>query len=233
MRRTRTRNVMLAVAIAAALAGVIIAVTADGGHGSASSVITRTTGASAAAASEAVLAADYLGVTPTQLRKEMQSGRTLAQIANATGGKSATGLLNALVSAKAGKLRSRVAAGKLSMKQESTRLADLRTRIHAQINRLHADRVPGYVGLAATARYLGVSASQLRAELLSGRSLAQIAATTPGRSASGLVDTRVSAREVEIKAALASGKIAHAQASRLLSNLRARVTREVQRTPSR
>jgi hypothetical protein len=233
MSRTRTRNMMLAVAIAAALAGVIIAVTADGGHGSASSATTRTTGTSAAAASEVVLAASYLGVTPTQLRKEMRSGRTLAQIANATGGKSATGLLNVLVSEKAGKLRSRVAAGKLSRKQETTQLADLRTRIHAQIDRLRSDRVPGYVGLAATAHYLGVSASQLRTELLSGRSLAQIAATTPGKSASGLIDARVSAREVEIKAALASGKIAHAQASRLLSNLRARVTREVQRTPSR
>jgi hypothetical protein len=224
---------MLAVAVAAAVAGVIIAVTADGGHGGASSESTRTTGASAPAAGEVVLAADYLGVTPTQLRKEMQSGRTLAQIANATGGKSATGLLDALVSAKAGKLHSRVTAGKLSRRQERTRLADLRTRIHAQIDRLRANAIPRYVGLAATARYLGVSASQLRAQLHSGRSLAQIAGTTRGKSASGLIDARVGAREVEIKAALASGKIAHAQASRLLSNLRARVTREVQRTPSR
>ena len=203
---------MLAIALAAVAAGAIIAIT-GGGHGSASSVRARANGASAAAASEIVLAASYLGVTPTQLRKQMQSGRTLAQVANATGGKSAAGLLSALVSAKAGRLRTTAAAKKLTPKQEQTRLASLRTRIHAQINRLRADRVPGYIGLAATARYLGVSASQLRAQLLSGRSLAQIAAATPGKSASGLIDARVSAREVTLKAALASGEITRAHAS--------------------
>jgi hypothetical protein len=233
MSRIRTRNVMLAVAIAAVAAGVIVAVTADGGHNSASSTRAPANGASAATAGEVVLAASYLGVTPTQLHKEMRSGRTLAQIANATGGKSATGLLNALVSAKAGKLRTTLAARKLSPRQEKTRLTDLRTRIRAQLNRLRADRIRGYVGLTATARYLGVSGAQLRAELLSGRSLAQIAAATPGKSASGLIDARVSAREAGIKAALMSGAITHPQASRLLSSLRARITHEVQRTTSR
>jgi hypothetical protein len=224
---------MLAVAIAAVAAGGIIAVSADGGHGGTSSASTRANGTSPAGASEVVLAASYLGVTPAQLRNEMQAGRTLAQIADATDGKSAAGLLDALVSAKAGKLRATVAAKKLSAKREKTRLADLRTTIHAQINRLRADRIPGYTGLAATARYLGVSVSRLRAELLAGLSLAQIAGATPGKSASGLIDARVGAREVEIKTALASGEITRAHARTLMSKLRARVTHEVQRTPSR
>jgi hypothetical protein len=42
-------------------------------------------------------AATYLGTTPDELRNQLQSGKTLAQIANATAGKSAQGLIDALV----------------------------------------------------------------------------------------------------------------------------------------
>jgi len=42
-------------------------------------------------------AASYLGLTDAQLRADFQNGQTLAQIANATSGKSASGLIQALV----------------------------------------------------------------------------------------------------------------------------------------
>jgi len=42
-------------------------------------------------------AATYLGVTADALRTQLASGKTLAQIANATSGKSASGLIDALV----------------------------------------------------------------------------------------------------------------------------------------
>src|SRR5204863_219937 len=42
-------------------------------------------------------AASYLGLTPAQLLTQLQSGKTLAQVANATSGKSAEGLVAALV----------------------------------------------------------------------------------------------------------------------------------------
>ena len=42
-------------------------------------------------------AATYLGATVDALRTQLQSGKTLAQIANATSGKSAAGLIDALV----------------------------------------------------------------------------------------------------------------------------------------
>jgi hypothetical protein len=77
-----------------------------------------------------------------------------------------------------------------------------------------------------------VSATRLRAELQSGRSLAQIADATPGKSASGLIEARVNAREATIKQALASGRISQTTADALLSNLRQRVTSEVQHRPN-
>jgi hypothetical protein len=44
-------------------------------------------------------AASYLGLTVAQLQADLQSGQTLAQVANATSGKSAAGLIQALVAA--------------------------------------------------------------------------------------------------------------------------------------
>jgi hypothetical protein len=45
-------------------------------------------------------AAAYLGTTPAALKSELHSGKTLAQLAGATAGKSTTGLIDALVAAE-------------------------------------------------------------------------------------------------------------------------------------
>jgi hypothetical protein len=229
------RSAMLAVAVVAIVAGAIVAgVTAGGnGHGtpSARTLASRRSARgrkvrSAGAPSETGAEAGYLGVTQTQLRGELQTGRTLAQIAKATPGKSAAGLVDALVSARAKQLSAAVGAGRLPAAQEKRRLARLRKRIEDRI-----DRPPGYVGLPATARYLGISTARLRAELDSGHSLAEIAGARAGKSATGLIDARVSAREAALKAALASGRITHATEKALLSSVRRQVTSEVERTP--
>ncbi|MGA2455242.1 MAG: hypothetical protein ABSG93_17155 [Solirubrobacteraceae bacterium] len=83
------------------------------------------------------------------------------------------------------------------------------------------------VGLPASTRHLGVSVARLDDELRSGRSLAQISDATPGRSAAGLIDARVSSREAKVKAALATGKLTKAAAGALLATPRQRVTSEV------
>jgi hypothetical protein len=75
--------------------------------------------------------ASYLGITPAELRSELQSGKTLAQIAIAHG-KSAAGLVQALVAAAKTRLDTAVAAGRLSSTQEQkllTRLQQLVTNV--------------------------------------------------------------------------------------------------------
>jgi hypothetical protein len=223
MSAARKRNVLLAIAAAVVLAGVVVAIVAASGRGgnrSPGSTGTRAHAPSATATpNELTLAAQYLGVPKAKLRAQLRSGSTLAEIADATHGKSATGLVRALVEPRA-------ATGKtLSPAVRRRRLAILRRRIKRQV-----DRVPGYVDLAASARYLGISVSKLRAELRAGHSLAEIADTTAGKSASGLIEARVSAREATLKTALASDKISKSTAAALLASLRRRVTREVRRT---
>src|SRR5207248_9213724 len=73
-------------------------------------------------------AAAYLGITSAQLRSDLQSGQTPAQVANATSGKSAAGLIAALVTHETAELDAAVAAGKLTSAQEQAMVANLQQR---------------------------------------------------------------------------------------------------------
>jgi hypothetical protein len=78
-------------------------------------------------------AAGYLGVTEDQLRTELQGGKTLAQVAQAHG-KTAAGLVEALVAAAKQHLDADVAAGRLTQAQADQMLSGLRDRITGIVN---------------------------------------------------------------------------------------------------
>ncbi len=80
-------------------------------------------------------AATYLGITPQQLRTQLQSGQTLTQIANATSGKSASGLQAYLLSQLKTKLDAAVSSGKLTATQETQILSKAQTMIGNLMNR--------------------------------------------------------------------------------------------------
>src|SRR5580765_3582620 len=62
-------------------------------------------------------AASYLGLTTASLLTQLQSGKTLSQVADATSGKSTAGLVAALVSHEKQELSDAVAAGRLTRAQ--------------------------------------------------------------------------------------------------------------------
>ncbi|HWX96922.1 MAG TPA: hypothetical protein VNZ01_08720 [Solirubrobacteraceae bacterium] len=161
-----------------------------------------------------VTAAGYLGVSTSQLSRELQSGRSLGQIANATSGKSSAGLVSVLLAAA----KERLAAAQ----------ANLPKRVNALVNHV---REPGQ--RAAAARYLGLRPVQLASELRSGKTLAQIANATPGRSAAGLIEAIVAARRSVLAARVAAGTITQAQANVRLAHLTSRVTAAVNRARAR
>jgi hypothetical protein len=76
----------------------------------------------------------YLGLQPAQIRADLAAGQTLAQIANATPGKSASGLVSAIMGSVKTKLDAAVTAGKLSTTTESTILGSLNTKVNAVVN---------------------------------------------------------------------------------------------------
>jgi hypothetical protein len=86
--------------------------------------------------------AAYLGLTKAQLRDRLASGKTLAQVADATPGKSAAGLVDYVVGLAKAKLDPWVARGKLTADRESAILAKLRDWATAAVSRTwtHATR---------------------------------------------------------------------------------------------
>lgn len=80
------------------------------------------------------VAANYLGVTPWQLKHQLRQGKSLADVANATSGKSASGLVDVLSAAIKTRLDAKVAAGRLSSTQEATILTNVNTKLTALVN---------------------------------------------------------------------------------------------------
>ncbi len=78
-------------------------------------------------------AAGYLGLTEEALRARLQDGDTLAEVAQANG-KTAAGLVDALVAAAKAELDEKVAAGRLTEAQRTSILADLESRVEGFVN---------------------------------------------------------------------------------------------------
>jgi hypothetical protein len=81
------------------------------------------------------VAARYLGLTIPALRAGLSRGSTLAQLAAATPGRSAGGLVSALVSARRRTLAAMVANGAITKAQQSRMLSTFAARIEAIVRR--------------------------------------------------------------------------------------------------
>ncbi len=77
-------------------------------------------------------------------------------------------------------------------------------------------------GLAAAAKYLGLSESDLRDKLSNGQSLADVA-KAQGKSADGLQDAIVAAEKADLDKAVADKKLTQSQADDILSGLKSRI----------
>ncbi len=78
-------------------------------------------------------AATYLGLTEAELRTQLQSGKTLADVAKAQG-KTVDGLVQAMYDAEKAELDKAVQAGRLTAAQEQQFLAQLKQRLTDMVN---------------------------------------------------------------------------------------------------
>ena len=169
--------------------------------------------------------ASYLGLSEGELRTELESGRSLAQIASAQG-KSVSGLEDVIYADAKTHLEQAVAAGKLTADQEQAMLAELKAHLDDMVNgkgpQVTVKGVAvGPVGDAA-ASYLGLTPAELRQRLESGKTLAQVAADR-GKSVEGLKATIVAGAKTELDAAVAAGKITAAQEQEMLNELKSHI----------
>jgi hypothetical protein len=229
---TKTRIALVAVGLLALAGGSTALAGKSNGHTKGTLAAPR---AGHGPGDELDAAATYLGTTTASLLTQLQAGKTLAQVATATSGKSTAGLVAALVAAEKTELAAAVTAGRLTQAQADQITVTLTQRFTDLVNGTRpagGPRGPGGFGhgpaggddLAAAAAYLGSTPASLLTQLQGGKTLAQIATATSGKSTAGLVAALVAAEKTEIAGYVTSGKLTQAQADQLLASLTARFT---------
>jgi hypothetical protein len=252
--RTVTRIAALmaaAVAILAVIAVVLVALL-GGGSGSTRSKTSAAAGASngstngssnagtgSGASSSAgsingrsalVLAAAYLGMSPQQLRGEERLGHSLAQVASSTPGKSTAALVAAMAHPREERIASELSSGKITSTEAQARIAAERARVTATVN--HVRRIGIATGtVPISAAYLGLALHQVREDQRAGRSLAEIADSTPGHSSAGLTAAVIVAETRRIESQAAAGTLTAAAKKQQLAELDLRVRKQVSATP--
>jgi hypothetical protein len=176
--------------------------------------------------------ATYLGLTRAQVAAALKSGKTLAQLAT-DNGKTAAGLVDALVNEAKGHLADAVAAGWLTQAKADAIAAQLAKHLTRFVNNgppKHKAKPPFSGPLEKAATYLGTTAAELKTALGSGKSLAQIA-TEKGKTVDGLVAALTEGAKEKLDAAVAAKTITQAQADAYLAKLTASVKAQIERVP--
>jgi len=219
--RSRTAAVVAAALAVAAGAGGAFAA---GGHGRGAIRAGGDTGP----------VAQYLGLTRAQLRAELVAGKSLAQIATAQG-KAVSGLEDVIYNAAQARLDKAVANGRLPAAAEQKLLAGLKSHLDDIVN--HAGLPGRHLGVkgprqlgAAVATYLGLTPAQLRAQLMSGKSLAQIA-TSQGKTVDGLKAAILAALKTRLDKLVTLKAITPTQEQALLDRIQAHLDDLVNRVP--
>ena len=174
-------------------------------------------------------AAGYLGLSVSDLASDLKSGKTLAQEATAKG-KTASGLIDAIVAAEKNVLDAENAAGWLTDAQETNVLANLKDAITDLVN--NGPVVPsaprnGLLQTAAT--YLGLSLSDLQTALQNGKSLAD-EAKAQGKTVDGLVQALLAPLKTQLDQHVSAGDITAAQETAILNRETTRLTDLVNNT---
>lgn len=159
-------------------------------------------------------AADFIGITVEQLRTEMGTDKSMSDVAVAHG-KTRDALITALTTAQSQKIAALVDQKGFPQKPGGP---GRHLGVHIKVD----------VVQTASA-YLGLSLGDLRTQLQSGKSLAQIAEAA-GKTKDGLVQAIVADEIAQIDKAVANGKLTAEQAARLKTGLTERVTAMVERT---
>ncbi|MBI2772886.1 MAG: hypothetical protein HYX56_00110 [Chloroflexi bacterium] len=170
-------------------------------------------------------AADYIGITTAQLRTQMGSDKSMADVAIAYG-KDRNGLVQALTLATAADINALVDKKGTPQKGQDGQNDRRGPKGPALGFGIKVD------GLEAATTYLGITAADLRTQLAAGKTLGQIAdgLASAGKSKAGLIQAMVAAETTRIDAAVTAGKLTADQATKLKATVTEMVTKIVDST---
>ena len=182
-------------------------------------------------------ATQYLGIPEKELHTKL-SGTSLSAVAKATQGKTREGLVAALAAAANADIAKALADKRITEDQATKLRADLPGRIDAFVDRTwpakaagRAPNIKGVLGdmLQTAQTYLGISRADIATALRAGKSLGDIANTTPNKSRDALVAALTAAANTHIDEAVTSQRLTADQAKTLKGKLAAEITRFVDR----
>src|ERR1700687_1314574 len=183
----------------------------------------------------------YLGTTAANLRTALP-GTSLGAIADKTPGKSKAVLVTTLTTDANGAIDKAVADGKITPDQATKAKATVPDHITKFVDHAYpakqpravtprAPRVQTYIGdaTAAARTYLGLTPQDLATSLRSGKSLGEVADSTPGKTKTGLVATLTAATNTKIDKGVADGKLTADQATTLRATVQNAITTLIDR----
>ena len=176
-------------------------------------------------------AASTIGVSPEELRNQIKSGKTVAQVATDHGVDPNT-VVNAIVTDLSQKIDQRAAAGTI----DANRAAQAKQKLPNAASKFVNETKPrrGYKVLhdaaQAAAKEIGVSTSDLRDARKDGKSIAQVA-QDHGKSEGDVVNAIVKAATADVDQAVKDGKLDSQKADQIKTNLPDRAKTLVERQP--
>jgi transposase-like protein len=174
-------------------------------------------------------AANTIGVTPQDLRTQVRSGKTIAQVATEHGVDANT-VVNAIVAAVTQQIDQKAAAGSI----DANRAEQAKQKLPDFANRFVNETKPrrGYRilkdALKAAAKEIGVSENELKDALKNGKSIAQVA-KDHDKSVDDVVNAIVKAATSDIDQAVKDGKLDSKKADEIKQKLPDRVKKLVNR----
>jgi len=174
-------------------------------------------------------AADYLGVSLSTLQSDLKGGKTLAQEATAKG-KTASGLIDAIVAAEKKVFDAENAAGWITDAQETNLLSNIKSAVTDLVNNGPGVPLGAHTSLLQTAAdYLGMSVSDLQTDLKAGKTLAD-EAKAKGKTVDGLVQELLAPLKADLDKRVTAGDITAAQETAILTRETTHLTDVVNNT---
>jgi transposase-like protein len=172
-------------------------------------------------------AATTIGVTPEDLRNQVRSGKTIAQVATDHGVDPNT-VVNAIVTAVTQQIDQKAAAGTIDSSRAEQAKQKLPNFANRFVNETKARR--GYRilkdAVKAAAKEIGVSQNELKDALKNGKSIAQVA-KDHDKSVDDVVNAVVKAATSDIDQAVKDGKLDSKKADEIKQKLPDRVKKLV------
>lgn len=179
------------------------------------------------------IAAEKLGMTTTELVTELQSGKTIAAIAQEKNVTLDT-IVEAMVAARTERLTEMVTNGQLTQEQADAMLAMMKANITTKLSEAWSPRGPmggrfggGRMGgrwggnpiVTTAAQKLGLTQVELMTELQAGKSIADVA-QEKNTSLDTIVEAIIAPRAERLNKLVTAGQLTQAEVDNRLANLR-------------